>query len=234
MRARQVGATLIETMIAIALSLVVTTAMVVLMGNSMGTATRGIHMTQLTDELRNAMSMMTRDARRANYSANSIYCFGHSQCGFAGGNAPQAGDIFVAAGRQCFTFTLDRGFNGDATDDAVGGFRRVVDGGVGVIEMWTGAAGADPNCAAGAGANDWIALTDPNVVNVTGFIVDDGGSITKEIQESPTSTFTSRQRELQITLQGQLVLEEARGDVVVEREVIDSIYVRNDYILPGV
>lgn len=232
LKARQVGATLIETMIALALSLIVTTAMVVLMGNSMGTATRGIHMTQLTDELRNALSLMTRDVRRANYSANSIFCFGHSQCGFAGGNALQAGDIQING--QCMTFTLDRGFNGDATDDAVGGFRRVVDNGVGVIEMWTGAAGAAPNCGVGAGASDWIALTDPSVVNVTGFVIDDGDSIEKEIQESPTSSFTSRQRELQITLQGQLVLEEARGNVVVEREVVDTVYVRNDYILPAI
>ena len=48
------------------------------MANSLGTATRVIHMSQLTDELRNAMSMMTRDVRRANYSANGIFCYGNS------------------------------------------------------------------------------------------------------------------------------------------------------------
>jgi type II secretory pathway pseudopilin PulG len=233
MKARQTGATLIETMIAIALSLVVTTAMVILMANSMGTATRGIHMTQLTDELRNTMSMLTRDVRRANYSANSIFCFGYSKCGFAGGNAPQAGDIQIDVDNQCVTFTLDRGFNGDATDDAVGGFRRVVNNGVGIIEIWTGGGGSTPNCGLGAGASDWVALTDSSVINVTNFNIDDTASITKEIQESPTSSFTSRQREIQITLQGQLVLEEARGNVVVEREIVDTVYVRNDYILPA-
>jgi type II secretory pathway pseudopilin PulG len=62
---RQAGATLLEAMISLALSLVVTTAMVTLMGNSMGSATRIIEMSQLTDELRNAMSMMSRDVRRA-------------------------------------------------------------------------------------------------------------------------------------------------------------------------
>ena len=82
-------------MISLALSLIVTSAMVVLMANSMGTSTRIIQMSQLTDELRNAMSMMTRDVRRANYSANSIFCYGHSQCGFAGGNALQTGDIVI-------------------------------------------------------------------------------------------------------------------------------------------
>lgn len=233
LKSRQAGVTLMETMIALALSLVVTTAMVILMANSLGTATRVIHMSQLTDELRNAMSMMTRDVRRANYSANSIFCYGHSQCGFAGGNALQAGDIQIANGGGCFTFTLDRGFNGDATDDAVGGFRRVVTGGVGVIEMWTGAGGTAPNCGSAPGAENWIQLTDPSTVNITAFNVDDSGSIVNEVAETKTTTFDSRQREIQITVGGQLVIEEARGNPVVQRQIRDIIYVRNDYVLPA-
>ena len=86
---KQTGVTLIETMISLALSLVVTSAMVVLMANSLGTATRIIQMSQMTDELRNAMSMMTRDVRRANYSSNSAYCYANSECGDPGGMAEQ-------------------------------------------------------------------------------------------------------------------------------------------------
>ena len=81
---RQAGVTLMEAMISLALSLLVTTAMVTLMGNSMGSATRIIEMSQLTDELRNAMSMMSRDIRRANYNSNSIYCYANSDCGIDG------------------------------------------------------------------------------------------------------------------------------------------------------
>jgi Tfp pilus assembly protein PilV len=226
---RQAGVTLIEAMISLALSLIVTSAMVVLMANSMGTSTRIIHMTQLTDELRNAMSMMTRDVRRANYSANSIFCYGHSQCGFAGGNALQTSDIQIDG--ECFTFTLDRSFDGDATNDAVGGFRRVVTGGTGVIEMWTGLAGTAPNCASGAGAANWIELTDPNTVDITEFTINDEGSIEKEIAESKTSTFNTRQREIQVFLEGELVLEQQKGNVVVVRRLEDIIYVRNDFVL---
>ena len=226
---RQAGVTLIEAMISLALSLIVTSAMVVLMANSMGTSTRIIHMSQLTDELRNAMSMMTRDVRRANYSANSIFCYGYSKCGFAGGDALQTSDIQIDG--ECFTFTLDRSFNGDATDDAVGGFRRVVTGGTGVIEMWTGLAGTTPNCASGAGAANWIELTDPNTVDITEFTINDDGSIEKEIAESKTSTFNTRQREIQVLLEGELVLEQQKGNVVVVRRLEDIIYVRNDFVL---
>jgi Tfp pilus assembly protein PilW len=228
---RQAGATLLETMIALALSALVTTAMVILMANSLGTATRVIHMSQLTDELRNAMSMMTRDVRRANYSANAIFCYGNSQCGASGGVAEQVGDVQVADNGQCFTFTLDRNSDGNAANDSVSGFRRVVTSDVGIIEMWTGAAGTAPDCTSGAGADGWIEVTDPRTVNVTWFDVNDGASFTQDIEESETSTFTNRQRQIQITLEGQLVLEEARNEVVVSREIGDIIYVRNDYIV---
>jgi type II secretory pathway component PulJ len=203
-----------------------------LMANSLGTSTRIIHMSQLTDELRNAMSMMTRDVRRANYSANSIFCYGYSKCGFAGGNSLQAGDIVIDG--ECFTFTLDRSFNGDATDDAAGGFRRVFSGGTGVIEMWTGIAGTTPNCASGAGAANWIELTDPNTVDITEFTINDEGSIEKEIAESKTSTFNTRQREIQVLLEGELVLEQQKGNVVVVRRLEDTIYVRNDFVLESI
>jgi len=240
---RQAGVTLIEAMISLALSLIVTSAMVALMANSLGTSTRVIHMSQLTDEMRNAMSMMTRDVRRANYSANSIFCYGYSKCGFAGGNALQTGDIQIGGvidadgNGSCFTFTLDRGFNGDATDDAVGAFRReTTPDGVGVIEMWTGAGGTTPSCTVDSA--NWIQLTDPNTVNITELAINDAGSFTQDVSESKTATFQSRQREIQISLEGQLILEEdmvttgSLADTIVSRRLEDIIYVRNDFVLP--
>lgn len=229
---RQAGVTLIEAMISLSLSLIVTSGMVVLMANSLGTSTRIIQMSQLTDELRNAMSMMTRDVRRANYSANSIYCYGNSECGDPGGLAEQAGDIQISGG-SCFTFTLDRSFDGDATNDAVGGFRLRPHPtlGVGVIQMWTGIAGTAPGCGDSYLTDEWVELTDPNTVNITVFTVDDAGSVTKEVLPGEPTAYTNRQRQIQIFLEGNLVLEEDRGNVVVSRRLQDIIYVRNDFIL---
>ena len=65
-QSRQGGVTLLETLIALALSAVVVIGMVVLMGNSMWTANRITQSSQLNDQLRNVMSMLTRDVRRAN------------------------------------------------------------------------------------------------------------------------------------------------------------------------
>jgi len=244
---RQAGLTLIEAMISLALSLIVTSAMVALMANSLGTSTRVIHMSQLTDEMRNAMSMMTRDVRRANYSANSIFCYGYSKCGLNADTtygALQIGDIDIASvgGNTCLTFTLDRDFSGRViyAEDPAAGFRLRNDAGSGVawIEMYTG--NAQPNCSAADGADGWIELTDPGTVNITEFTVDDAGSFTKEVPESKTVTFDSRQREIKIILEGQLVVEEdmvsagTLADTIVSRRLEDTIYVRNDFILPTI
>lgn len=233
---RQTGVTLIEAMISLALSMIVTSAMVVLMANTMGTSTRIIQMSQLTDELRNAMSMMTRDVRRANYSANSIFCYGNSACGDVGAIAEQAGDILMAdidanGVNDCFTFNLDRNFDGDTIDDADGaaGFRWVTNGGIGVIEMWTG--GASPDCSDAPGAAGWVEITDPDTVNITDFAADNLASFNKELFPGEPIAFTNRQREIKISLEGELVLEQDMGNVVVIRRIEDRIYVRNDFIL---
>ena len=225
----QAGATLVELMIGLALSVLVTTSMVILMANSFGTTTRIIHMSQLTDELRNSMSMMTRDLRRANYSAHSLFCYGNSACGEAGGSAPQVGDIYRDPDRACFSFTLDRNSDGNAANDPVAGFQRTVKSDVGVIEMWTGTA-ADADPCANENGNGWIELTDPNTVNITEFVIDEPFPFEQVYEEGETNSFTNRQRQIQIRLAGSLVLEEAKGINMVTREIQDTIYARNDFI----
>lgn len=216
---RQAGMTLMEAMIALGLSLFVTTAMVVLMANSLGTATRIIQMTQLTDELRNAMSMLTRDVRRANYSAYSAYCYANSDCGIDG-SATQAPDVAIDG--ECVTFNLDRNHDGDASTDDAGAFRRTTSGGVGVIEMWIG--DSAPDCD--ASGDDWLAVTDPGFVDVTTFVIDDSGSLASTLTQGNGTVLTQRSRELQIAVEGRLILDES-----ITRRVEDVIKVRNDIFL---
>ena len=217
---RQAGFSLMETLISLALSMVVTSAMVVLMGNSMGTTTRIIQMAQLTDQLRNAMSMMTRDVRRANYSANAAYCYANSDCGIDG-SANQFADIDVTDG-SCFTFGLDRDFDGDASDDGAGGFRRVVAGGVGLIEMWIG--DNAPDCAAANDAN-WVAVTDPDFVDVTTFAVNDAASFSGSVTGEAGSTITARTRQIQVQIEGRVIRDNS-----ITRRIEDIIKARNDTI----
>lgn len=239
---RQTGVTLMETLISLALSTIVIVGMVVLMGNSMGTTNRITQMAQLNDELRNVMSLMTRDVRRANYSAASVLCYGNAGCGEhdrtrQDGSATAVGDMVVEAG--CLIFQLDRAGTGDATDDSKGGFRLIDDGGIGVIQMWVNAAAAVPGCDDADDAAGWLPVTDPNIVDIVAFTIDDSNSLPKEIfQEGGASSYTQRQRELNLLIEGELILEQRMGwaagtdDQMVRRQVRDIIKVRNDYLTP--
>jgi prepilin peptidase dependent protein B len=249
-RARQAGATLMETMISLALSVLVITGMVILMGNSMGTANRITQSAQLNDQLRNVMSMMTRDVRRANYSAASVLCYGNPYCAQQvatlqdGGDTPLGAHMIIQP--SCLAFQVDRPvredgaltIDGNATNNSKSGFRLVDDDGVGVIEMWVDEEAAVPDCDA-ENDNRWVPVTDPNIVNIVDFSINDSLSVEKSVfQDDGETEYTQRQRYLQLAVEGELVLEQRMGwvagdnDIMVRRRVEDIITVRNDYLWP--
>src|SRR5210317_1671549 len=104
---RQSGASLMEVLVAMSISLVVTASMIALMANTLGTTARIVKMTKLADDLRVTMRMMTRDLRRSSYNANSMFCYANRDCG-TDGAAILAGDISISAGNDCLTFLTDR------------------------------------------------------------------------------------------------------------------------------
>ena len=229
---RQRGATMMEVLIAMTISLVVTAAMIAMMSNTLGTTARIIHMSKLSDDMRVTMQMMTRDVRRSSYNANSMFCYANENCA-TDGAIVAAGDITLAdidgdTVNDCFTFLMDRDHDGDSTEDDAGGFRRVTDGGVGVVEMWTG--GANPDCDAAAGAAGWVQITDPDETDVFAFsVVDDDEdlSYTVVIQDDGAgNTLSQRVRKIRMNLQGRLVADET-----IVRRVEDVISVRNDLLL---
>jgi prepilin-type N-terminal cleavage/methylation domain-containing protein len=223
---RQNGFTLIEAMIGLALSVIVTASMVGLMSNSLGSASRIIQMSQLTDELRNTMSMMSRDVRRANYSTNSVYCYANSECGDpTTGPAVQAADIDVSV-PACLVFGLDRDWDGNANNDGGGAFRRetgINERGenVGTIEMWTGT--SVPSCD---DSSDWVAITDPDLVDITDFTATMPGTFDGSVEEDGGTTVTVRTRVVRLQITGELVL-----DRTISRRTEDRIKVRNNLVL---
>lgn len=236
--ANQKGATLVELMIGLALSLIVTSSMVALMGNSLGATSRIIQMTQLTDEMRNAMSMVTRDVRRANYSSAAIHCYSNPDCGADGTTIHS--DVTINTDENCLIFNLDRnqdnfGHGGTApggitfsnTDFQFGGFRLADDSGIGYVEMWVGDGSAACDDAQGADDDEWLALTDPAFVDVTTFLIDRNEDIEDEIvPEESGSEIRQRTNEVKVTMIGTL-----RSNADVTKRIEDTIKVRNDFIL---
>lgn len=221
-RRRQAGFTLMEGVVSMSISLVATAAMVALMSNSLGSTSRIVNMTKLSDDLRSTMQLMTRDVRRTSYNANALLCYGNDDC-FTDGSVTLPGDITISGTNDCFTFLIDRDHDGDSTENDAGGFRRSVVDGVGVIEMWTG--NNSPNCA--DVASSWAQVTNPDSMNITAFNVDDNLSFTQVIfDDGVGNTITQKVRKLRINVQGALL-----NDEQINREIEDVISVRNDLLL---
>lgn len=218
---RSRGFSLIEVLIASSLSLVVTASMIALMSSSLGSTARIIKMTRLTDDLRSAMLLMSRDVRRSNYSANAINCFANPDC-LTDGSISSPGDVVISDNNECFVFSMDRNQDGTGTENA-GGFRRVLAGGVGVIQMWIGA--TVPDCAS-ADVN-WAAVTDANDIEITSFSVDDDLSYTEVVLEDVEGVqYFQKVRKMRMNISGRLV-----SDLTIQRTLGDIIKLRNNLYL---
>lgn len=221
---KQTGMSLMEVLVAMSISLVVTASMIALMSNTLRSTARIINMTKLSDDMRITMQMMTRDVRRSSYNANSMFCYANSNCRSAV-DATVAGDITINGDNNCFTFLTDRDHDGDSTENAAGGFRRVITNGVGVIEMWTG--DESPDCSSAAGATDWVQITNPKNMDIFVFTVDDNLSYTQEIlNDGFGNTLSQKVRKIRMNMQGRLVLDNS-----IVRRIEDVIAVRNDLLL---
>ena len=224
MNRKQTGATLMEVMVAMSISLVVTASMIALMASSLGSTTRIIQMTKLADDMRVALQMMARDVRRSSYNANSMFCYANDDCG-TDGAITAAADITINDGNSCFTFLMDRDHDGDSTEDDAGGFRRVVSNGVGVIEMWTG--DESPDCDSAAGSAGWVQITNPENMDIFIFNVDENLSYTQVVKDDGAgNTVSQKVRKIRMGMQARLVLDNS-----VVREMQDVISIRNDLLL---
>jgi hypothetical protein len=232
-KSRQAGASLMEVMVAMSISLVVTASMIALMANSLRNTTRIIQMTKLSDDMRVAVQMMSRDVRRSSYNADSVLCYGNELC-TSDGTLTAADDVALVGG-GCFWFEMDRAegagaLNGDSTDDAAGGFRRrsIIDEGgteIGWLEMYTG--GTQPTCLEDDESEGWVAITNPDNVNITAFSVDDALSYTQVVANDVHGKKMSQKvRKIRMSMIGQLLT-----DPTITRSMEDIVSVRNDLII---
>jgi len=219
--ARQGGFSMMEVLLSITLSLIVTAAMVAMMSSALGNTSRIVNMTKLNDDLRMTMQMLTRDVRRSSYNANSMYCYGNDDCG-TDGSATLAPDIIISDASDCFTFLLDRDHDGDSTENDAGGFRRVTVGGVGVLQMWTG--DSTPDCA--ADNTNWVEVTNAASMDISAFEVDDDLSFTEVVfDDNAGTTISQKVRKLRFNMEARLV-----ADNTVTRRIQDVVSVRNDLL----
>jgi type IV pilus assembly protein PilW len=210
---RQRGLTVLELLVAGVISLIASAGMVIVMANTLGTGTQTIQMSRLTQEMRTAMQIMSRELRRANYHSGFMACYGNTGClqspttenpnglGIDGKIGPiQIEDSNVGTD-DCLIFYYQRPQMTLAASP-VAAFRRTTVANssgnvVGKIQM-TVSGTSDPDCTMSGG---WIDITDPDIADIMTFNVTDAESVTEVIN---TNNDTQQVERIGLTMTGQL------------------------------
>lgn len=214
LRHRQAGISLIEILVSLAAGMIVLTAVVGIIVSSNKTNVDSLRMTRLNQELRAAMSLMTRDIRRSMYLgdwAERIKVNPNATPRDNVGNFPRITVTELQPNEHCILYSYDA--NADAKLKAAApnaelfGFRL----NAGVVERGT--------TVTGCNAGNWEQITDPQTITITAltFTLND----TEQCIE--TTVGGVHKKELTITLRGRLA-----ADATVTREIVDGVRVRND------
>lgn len=212
--ARQAGMTLLELMIALGISMIVSVAMVGVMANTMGTGTQQIRMTRLQNEMRAAMQLITRDLRRANFHSNVARCYADVNCNPDGSRIKT-----LQAQGTCIRYWFEE--DADGVYHA-GAFQLITRNSVNIVQL---SHETDDACG-----NDWGRghdVTNPAFVNVTDLTITD---------ESFTEVISGEGDTLRI---GKFALSmtaapvRSMGGLDFSKTLQDRVVVRNHVLCPG-
>lgn len=216
------GMSLIELLVAITIGLLVVGAIVSLVVATMRTNTDNMRSVRLTQEMRGAMQLITRDLRRAGFSRNALEDVG------AGATAnpfldvdydDDDGDGFDDD--DCILYSFDSDIGGlssvDGSQETAERYGVRYNADNLVIEYKNG---SDSGCDVAAG---WAPMTDSGTWQVLSLTF---GDVTGS-GDFPCVSITGGSavvvREIQITMSGQLTT-----DPTVQRTMQDTVRVRND------
>ena len=197
----EAGFTLIELMISIVIGLIILAAVIGMFVTMIKSDNDNLKAIRINQELRAAMSLITRNIRRAGANQNAAVDSPTNPFSVAGGTR-----LTLAANQQgiansCITYSYDAN---DGSNELYG-YRR--DSEHGTIEAR----------ANGALCNDdhWSMVTDDHLNNITALTFTD-----TTVTQSGVNV-----RQITVTLSGQL-----RSDATVTRTLTETVKVRNDEI----
>ena len=235
-RKQQQGMTLIELLVAGVISLIASTGMVIVMANTLGTGSQTIQMARVTQEMRTAMQIMTRELRRANYHSSYIACYGDVDCRASLGISAKVADIGITdnGDSDCFWFWYDRPQSGTVVlvnAEPVAAFRRTIASGtIGKLQMTTTRTTA-PGCNLNA---DWVDITDPDIIDVLTFNVSNSESISETINAAGATQSVER---IGLTITAKLTVDPSlpawvQNNANASRELQEFVKVRNNTTAP--
>lgn len=209
----QKGISIIEILMALLISTIVTTAVITLFSNSLDTSRQLMGTAKLDQTLNNAMETIAQDIQRAGYYTNATTSATNP---FFSGND----DVAVNGGSDCVTFSYQIDSTTTPTT-SVNRFGYRLNGGA--IQYRTSAAGANP-CAGGG----WANLTDPNIITISAFTTTlNTTNLNPSTGATTTTSPYTGYRSVTITITGNLV-----GDTAVTRTITRTIKIFNNKYTP--
>lgn len=244
----QLGMSLTEMLISLAISMVVIGGVVSIYGSTVGSSSTTLKSSKLNQELTAVLSVMANDIRRAGYDGGPDYTSPQDNP-FSQVNST----ALEVQGGNCIVYTYDANNSGGNAPDAseVVGFR--LSGGV--IQMRQQGDPASANDCVDADASDtWLSVTDGAIINITGLsfdlsasqclntsqpdgVDDDGDSVADNAEEydcytsvpaNGSGVVTVETRQVAITIDGALVNDDANNPVTAS--VSQIVRVRNDLV----
>lgn len=176
----QRGFNLVELMVGMVIGLILLSGVLYVFQGSAESSINHLRSTRFIQQMRDVMDRMVSDIRRSGYMGYHYYV-NAGTISFDNPYTNSVTDVTTHGDSSCITYAYNyddynetnavsvgavSSWGGDYDDDnfEVFGFKRVEDDGVGVIRTRYGISGSDADCDEGS----WQAVTDKEVVNITG------------------------------------------------------------------
>lgn len=228
MKAREEGYTLIELMIGLIVGLIVLSGVIYIFLATLSSSRDVLNSTRLNQELSVLNDVIAGEIRRSGYwyvSASTA----------SGADSPYADltdeiDLAVVSDAgpsvNCVLFSYDRDEDQTVETDERSGFRRVLDGGIGVVRIKrSGSSMTD--CTEG----NWEAITDPAFLDVTDFTIAQTEVCFSSVDRSLIVNCTASSafvgiRKIDFEVSGQV-----ESDPTWSGTVTDSVKIRNNKVI---
>ncbi|WP_169734448.1 PilW family protein [Deefgea rivuli] len=190
---KQIGLSLIEILVALAIGMLLLSAVLTFYVNNISSIKSTLLMNTLSNETQTAVNLINKEIKRANFTADSL-------------SAPPTAIIKLASGEtnkgNCIIFSYhDKPYTISGTAPALraSGFRLINNtNDIGIIQLRTSSSGA---CTDTLTSSNWEDLTDPKVVNIdsTTFEYATSGTEKKSINLIYSASLTNQKAETSTT-----------------------------------
>lgn len=213
----QSGFTFVELMVALAVNVILLTALLGLLAANLNRYNNAVAISTLNEQLQSAMQFMVNDIRRAGYWSNASSNIGTSG---SNNNPFQASAADLTVNSSCILFTYDHNGTGTLPSIASGSD----DDRYGFMLNGTVIQTRPPGATYACNATNWENVTNSNIVKITGLSFSlSSVNVPAGASSPPYMTL----RTVTITLTGQLTHNSA-----VTASITQNVRIRNDKYVP--